>query len=348
MNIVIEDTNGGAHHYEHLGWAKVLTYCGHQVVLWNANEKPALDLFSEIKVDIFLGQAYNLTRPLIKALAKNPDCRVALKAGDWGEMNLVWDSQKYPVLLASDSEREAVRQVMNNSGVDFLYIHYHPDYIKQTHGYWIEQFGLPVHSNMNAADIFEYTNGQFLPEIASDVAFVGGRWGYKAITLDAYLLKLCNPNLNINLKIFGNTSWNVPQYCGYIPDNIVKHVFSSATVCPSISELHSQDFGHDIIERPFKLLSNKSFVISDNVAGLRKLFPDGIVFAENPQDFVEKVFHYLKNPDERLPFIKNGYEAVIKNHTYFDRMSQLFKNLGLLKESDNVMSVKNQVCGVTQ
>lgn len=341
MNIVIQDT-GGAHHWQHLGWAKVFTYCGHNVLLWNPAEKPALDLFNEIQVDVFLGQAYNLTRPLIKALAKTPDCRVALKAGDWGPMNLSWDHQKYPVLLASEEEKDLVGQVMDNNGINFLHIHYHPKWIGATHGCWTTEFGLPVHSSMNAADIFEYTNGIFMPEIASDVAFVGGRWGYKSITLDAYLLKLCNPNLNLNVKIFGNTGWGVPQYCGTIPDALVKHVFSSATICPSISELHSQDFGHDIIERPFKLLSNKSFCISDKVEGLEMLFPDGIVYADNPKDFVEKVFHYLNHPDERLPFIESGYEAVMKSHTYFDRAASFFENLGFTKEAEDVIIMKNK------
>lgn len=347
MNIVIEDTPG-AHHWQHLGWAKAFTYCGHNVLLWNPQEKPALDLFNEIKVDIFLGQSYNLNRALIKALAKNPNCRVALKAGDWGELNKVWDSKKYPVLLASEEEKDLVSQVMTNNGINFLHIHYHPDYIQDTHGYWTGEFGVPVCSSMNAADVFEYTNGQFLPEIASDVAFVGGRWGYKSITLDAYLLKLCNPNLDLNIKIFGNTGWNVPQYCGSIPDELVKHVFASATICPSISELHSQDFGYDLIERPFKLLSNKSFCICDNVAGFKKLFPDGMVYADSPTDFIEKVFYYIKNPDKRLSFIENGYKAVIKSHTYFDRISEMFNNFSLPEEAKQVILIKNQICGDIQ
>jgi spore maturation protein CgeB len=70
---------------------------------------------------------------------------------------------------------------------------------------------------------------------------------------------------------------------------------------------------------------------------------DEIVFAKTPEEFEELVLHYLKYPDERLPFIKRGYETVCDKHTYFDRCADIFNNLHLSWEADKVMEVKKEI-----
>ena len=188
---------------------------------------------------------------------------------------------------------------------------------------------------MNAADIFTFTNGQVLPEFKCDIAFTGGYWPYKAQVLDKYLMPICKEDV-YNIKIFGNSKWPTKCYCGFVPDWCIRHAFKSATICPNLHEPHSQVFGYDIIERPFKLLSNKCFVVSDNVSGLKQLIPDGIVYADNPEAFREIIEHYIRNPEDREKYIKNGYDNVMENHTYFHRIHEMFMRLNMLEEASNV------------
>lgn len=332
MKILISNDSPFAHSFERVGLGRAFGYSGYQVCLWDIHSKSAFDIFNEFQPDIFIGQAYNLTRSLIKCLLLRPNLRVCLKAGDWGPFYNNWSEQdhaKYPILMASAEEKENVLLLHSKGQLDFLFIHYHPDYIANTHGHWIKE-GIKVISLMNAADVFDYTNGQYKDELACDIGFVGGRWGYKARTLDRYILPLCNPESKYSIKIFGNQPWNVPQYCGNLPTQLVKHLFSSATICPSISEPHSQDFGFDIIERPFKLLSNKAFVISDYVDGLRKLYnEDELVMVKSPEEFQQKINYFINNPSERHKYIKNGYEKTIARGTYFDRAASVLHTLGL-------------------
>ena len=219
---------------------------------------------------------------------------------------------------------------------DYLHIYYHPDWIEQTHGGWINA-GIPVHSHMNAADIIEYTNGTELPEFRSDVTFVGGYWPYKAQILDKWMVPLAKEQ-KARVKIFGGGDWPSRSYCGSIDNQLVRDALRSATVCPNLHEPHSQDFGYDINERTFKLLSNKCFVVSDSVEGAKKLFhQDEVAFASNPEEFKELVYHYVQYPDERLGFIHRGYNLVMDKHTYFNRAADIFQKLGFQIESQAVL-----------
>lgn len=346
MKVLISNDSMTAHYYQHLGIGRAFDFSGHKAVLWDKNGKSAHDIFFEYEPDLFIGQAYNLDRALIKCIQSRPKLRVVLKGGDWGSFYDDWDEQKhkkYPILMASKQEKENVMRLRDSGNLDYLFVHYHPDYIEQTHGHWMKE-NIMVISFMNAADLFDYTNGQYKEEFASDVAFVGGRWGYKSITLDRWLLPLCNPlsERKVNVKIFGNQDWGVPQYYGKLPPGISKHIFSSAIICPNISEPHSQDFGFDIIERPFKLMSNKCFVISDYVDGLRDLYSDQeLVLARTPEEFINTVYFYLDNPDKRHTFRLNGYKKTIKEHTYFDRIVHLCNKLNLSTKA--ILEAKEKV-----
>lgn len=342
MKILIANDGPCAFYYIRLGLARTFNACGHQVQLWDINHVPATDMFDTFNPDIFLGQTYNTTRSLCTIIRERPHMKVIMKAGDWGPLTDTIDSSKYGVLKANENEKRLILDLYDETGKpDYLDIYYHPDYIEQTHGYWIKR-GVPVNSHMLAADIFEYTNGQFRPEFQSDITFVGGYWGGKSQVFNKYLLPLCN-EFKYKIKIFGNSHWPFPQYCGYVQNELVKDVLASATICPQLHEIHSQDFGFDMSERTFKLLSNKCFVISDYVEGLSKLFGDKLLLVKSPEDFWEKLDHFIKNPDDRLKYIQRGYDEVMSKHTYFHRVSEIFNKLGLTSHSQKCMEVYEQI-----
>jgi len=111
-------------------------------------------------------------------------------------------------------------------------------------------------------------------------------------------------------------------------------VFASAKICPNLSEPHSQEFGYDVVERPFKLLSNKCFVISDYVTDMHKLFPHEIVYGKNPEDFMQKIKMWLGDDmaNERRKLAQAGHFEVMRKHTYFHRIMDVMKNLDLPDE----------------
>lgn len=349
MKILISHDRSPAHYFIRLGLAKAWEAAGHSIAMWDIKSKPVYDMFDEFKPDIFWGQAYNLNDAIINCIAEKPHMKVILRAGDWGIKQDEIDLQKYPILVASENERAMVQKLLDKTGKpNFVHSHYHPNRIMDTHGYWQEKMGVKVVGLHSAADVFDYTNGQYLPEFVCDIAFVGGYWGYKGQTLSKYMMRLCQVGKPYHIKIYGNQGWGCPQYCGSLPTEFVRHALASATICPNVSELHSQVFGYDIVERPYKLLSNKCFCISDYVDSMAKdVFKnDEIVFANNPDEFEELIQHYLKYPNERIPYIERGYNTVINSETYFHRVSKVFTELNLPHEAAKVDAAYNKVKGL--
>tara|TARA_R100001163_G_C5066508_1_gene204976 strand:+ start:2975 stop:4021 length:1047 start_codon:yes stop_codon:yes gene_type:complete len=339
MRIMISSDGPHAHYYIRLGWAKVFQAIGHQVVIWDISTKSAYDAFDEVEPDIFMGQTYNLDRSLFNCIKERPEMKVVMRASDWGDMQNEIDTDRYPILVANKEESIWVERLKRECDKpDFVHNHYHDKWMKATHNRW-EMIGVKVVSMMHGADVFDYAGSGVIDNLKSDVTFIGGYWPYKAERLDPYMIRLCNPVGKFNIKIFGGSSWPVVQYCGHISNENVKHAFRSSLVCPNVSEPHSQDFGYDIIERPFKILMSGGFCISDYVESMANdvFTNEELVFAKTPEEFEKLVSYYVNNPEERLPYIQRGYESVLRNHTYFHRIADLFNELQMPEQAEKCL-----------
>ena len=339
MKILISNDGPHAHYYIRMSWAKVFSAMGHRVQMWQTGEKPAFDVFDEFEPDLFMGQTYNLDKALFKCIKSRPHMKVVMRASDWGDMQKGIDLKKYPILVAQEKEKKLLEKLKEETGKpDFVHNHYHDNWIKATHNKW-KDIGIEPISLIHAADIFEFYLKQPSDVLKCDVGFVGGYWPYKAINLDKYLVSLCHPVGKYNIKIFGSSDWPVVQYLGRIASENVGTLFASATISPNISEPHSQDFGYDIIERPFKILMSGGFCISDYVESMANdVFTNNeIVFAKTVKEFKTLVDYYIENPEKRAEHIEAGYNLVAQNHTYFHRVAKVFSKLGMDSESDRCM-----------
>ena len=59
------------------------------------------------------------------------------------------------------------------------------------------------------------------------------------------------------------------------------------------------------------------------------MFGDGIVIAESPENFKEKIDHYLNNTSERVDIAAKGYQYIINNHTSVHRAAEILNYFGL-------------------
>jgi spore maturation protein CgeB len=68
------------------------------------------------------------------------------------------------------------------------------------------------------------------------------------------------------------------------------------------------------------------------------MFGDGIVIADSPRDFAEKIEHYRNaSACEREAIAKVGQQYVKKNHTGFHRAAQILEEFGLGQLSDKLL-----------
>jgi hypothetical protein len=324
-----------------MAWANAFDASGHEVFFWDRDSYNAFDVFDMSEPDIFLGQSYNLDEATIKCIKERPHLRVGLRAGDWGDHEKEVDKSLYNILFCSEKEKRALKKLKDETGKpDFVHIHYPEWAIEHTHNHF-KKIGIDAHSLMMCADTSSYMMGEVKKHLECDIGFVGGYWPYKGIVMDQYLMPLLHPIGKYNVKIFGNQPWPVNQYCGVIKDDEVKNLFASASICPNLSEPHAQKFGFDVNERIFKVLFAGGFCITDNVAGYR-MFGDGVVIANSPEDFKEKVNYYLRNPVEAAEIKEKGYWIVKENHTNYHRAAQIMNILGYKTEANKILRIVDE------
>ena len=322
------------------GWGRVFSNLGHTFMFWQPEVKPAFDVFSEFEPDIFIGTTFDLDRAIYKNIVSRPNMKVILYASAWGELIDNIDPKEYPIVIATEKEKELLAKLKRETGKpDFVFLHYHNNWIQRTLGGW-DTIGIKPVSMLNAADLYDYYPGEVKEQFISDIAFVGGYWPYKGRNLNKFILPLCN---KYKVKIFGNQPWPVPQYLGYTDTEDVKHIFSSAKICPNVSEPHSTDFGFDIVERPFKILSSGNFCISDYVQSqVEDIFHDIIPSPKTYNEFKDLIDYYLDKPEERQQLANKGKKLVLMEHTYFERVRDMFLHLGMFGDAEKTVELKKK------
>lgn len=83
----------------------------------------------------------------------------------------------------------------------------------------------------------------------------------------------------------------------------------------------NQTISDDMNYRIFETLGCKTFLLTNNVHNLSRLFKNGehLVTYESVGDMVEKIKYYIKNENTLNQISQCGYEEVLKNHTYMSR-----------------------------
>lgn len=325
------------------GWRQVFIRTGHEW-RWMKPNEAILDVFNEYEPDIFIGATYEINNSLIKALRDRPHVKVLMKANNWGYTNKDIDLQKFPIGLITEKELQAVTQLLKQAGKpDFVFNFYHINRYDGTMELWNKNMGIGLVEGLPAADTFNYHILESQEELKCDIGFVGGYWPYKAQNLDKYLIPLCYPVGKYNIKIFGNQPWPVPQYMGSASTPVTEALFSSATICPNISEPHANEFGFEVNERIFKLAASKAFCINDPIASLSEdiFVKNELIIADGPEHFHDLVHMFTINPQLRDIHINACYDTVMNHHTYCHRIANIWDKLGYPVEAKKSLDLLN-------
>lgn len=339
MKILCQLDQGGSF-FVRQGWGKVFKLAGHDFRFWTRETKSAFDAFHDFVPDLLISCTYSIDRGLYKQIVAHPEMKVILFGSAWGDYVDNLDHTKYPIVMINDKEKETLEQLKKETGKpDYVFIHVTDKYLEPTMGGW-RKIGIEPIGILNAADVLDYYPTSPRPELACDIGFVGGYWGYKSRNIDNFLIPLCQPQTKLKVKIFGNQSWPVSNYLGFIDTTRVRELFSSATVCPSVSESHSTDLGFDIVERPFKVLSSGAFCVADYVEEAKELFNEQeLIMCKTPEEYHNSIKHFINYPNDRKPFIDAGRKKVLSAHTYFHRVAKMFGKLNLINEAMQVLLV---------
>lgn len=343
MRWLITTDGPNAHHYHRMGVARALKHAGHEVSFLDIRHQSPYDAFDVLDPEILWTQSYNLNTPL-KECIKTSNCKVFMRAFDFGPMlktveKLNRNGADLMIEAARSSEIENVKEIAGR--VSFVCNHYVPSMIGEAMEYWKQW--VPVTHNMLGYCPFTYGGGKNDPLFTSDVSFIGS-YHHRKPALNNYIIQLNELKYKrpLNIKVFSTWHWPSEYYCGVVPTERNKDVYHNAAICPNISEEHSRQIGHDVIERIYSVLGGGNFCISDYVKGAEELFEEEMVFAKSKDEFQKLILHYLDHPEERYFYCERAKKKVWAAHTYFDRAHHLFYELGFYKEAENMLRVKEE------
>ncbi len=326
MRILIANDGLHAHAYERSALLNALQTSGIEATIYNCKMNRAFDVFDSYEPDVFIGQLYNMDSATVKCIKERPHLRLALRAGEFSKT----PNENPHILQSGDYEISVLKDLLDNCGKpDFIFTHYMQKDIENTHECFSE-LGVKLVGIPMSADINSYLYSNYDNDLACDIGFVGGYWPYKGKIIDKYLTPILS-DYTFKVKIFGNQVWpHVNQYCGILSDEKVKDLFLSSKICPNLSEPHSQEIGIDVNERAFKILCSGGFCIMDNVRAAKEIFQDGVVFAETPNDFRDKIEFYLdpKNIEKKNKIAETGKNIVLSEHTNYHRAALFLESFG--------------------
>lgn len=162
-------------------------------------------------------------------------------------------------------------------------------------------------------------------EFNDDILFVGFS---KGRVLRKIICDILETNHDFSIYGFGWEEFIDSKYIKgqFIDNNILNKAYSS---CKILLNDHWEDMVQKdfVSNRIYDALACKTFVISDNVSSIKKLFQGNVVTYTTPQDLNEKLNYYLSHNDEREAMANRGYQIVLKNHTFDNRVSEILEVL---------------------
>lgn len=133
--------------------------------------------------------------------------------------------------------------------------------------------------------------------------------------------------LGYSYQVFGDQIWQLAglNYNGPLVGDITKlaHVYATAKVSLNIHTEQQVKLQAFVNERSFQILLCGGLQITDNPL-TSKYLGDHCLIAISVTDYIQKTINVIENQNERFSKIRANVEYVANNHTYFNRLSNLF------------------------
>jgi len=318
MKILVTHRPGGAFGFITDSWINAFKDKGHEVSRWDGIERS----WYSFEPDLYLGCSGHK-----QPIPPNHNAKIAIHVNPYG-----------PIDVNGINEQQQSKDWVISMKPDIVFGYGFDDdsiYWK----YWKEKLGIPWCPMPTAGDktIFNITTP--IESRSNGLIYIGGRWSYKATSIDKYLLSaIRHAQANKHkVEVYGWGDWPPGISRGQITNEEVPLLFNKSKIGPCISEPHTQMHGFDLPERFFKVSLCGLLPIHDPVPTLKRLFPD-LPMAQNVDQYVELCNYYLTHDAERINLAKKINSLVLNGHTYHHRLSRLLRELGFVSESHEMLN----------
>ncbi len=157
-----------------------------------------------------------------------------------------------------------------------------------------------------------------------DVAFIGQLYG----TRKEYIDYLIDSGINVKTYGFGTEGGRLNQF-------EMIEIMNRAKIILNFSA-SSQKRTKQIKGRIFEAAGCGAMVLSDYVDGIEKYFvPDKeITLFKTKEEMKEKILFYLNHEDELIKISHAGEQRILKDHTIYKRLSEIFDYVSKVKFSN--------------
>lgn len=236
-----------------------------------------------------------------------------------------------PYEFAHDDEPDFIKEIENR----IVHTHFETNVWSEYMGGWkdnnIDLIHLPVAGNMIKA----------LPPTCSklvDVAMVANfshRQGIMRQLIEPLFKRL--DLLDYSYQAFGDNVWKLAglNHNGPLSDGVTKlaHIYATAKVCPNVHTEKQVSIQAYINERSFMIPLCGGIQVSDNPMAQTYL-GSGCEIATSTTSFMNKVIALVEDQSQHFDIIRTNLEHVAHNHTYFNRLTKIFRAMGLLELGD--------------
>ena len=308
MKILAANPDGGAFYYIINGYIKAFEAHGHIAKRWNGNLKE----LREFKPDLYFGSS-----GWIQDLPLERDFCVCLHVNPYGDK--IGSISSGPII----DESEQIIQKVAKIKPDRVWGYFSEPQRKYWKN-WENILNIPALPLPTAADHFLFKQTSTIKQY--DIGFIGGRWPYKSINIDKYLLPALK---KFKYKIAGWGGWPDNISSGTTTDPEVVELLSESLIAPCICEPHTTIYGIDVPERIFKVSLCGALAISDIFKDIEYLFPNNMIpIADTPEKYSELIKYYLDHSEEREELVKKQREYILNTHTYVHRTYEILKSIG--------------------
>lgn len=315
MRILIPNRPGGAFGYITDGWLNALRDKGHEVRRYDNK----IETWNQFNPDLYIGCSGHKQN-----IPSDRRAKVAIHVNPYGPTDI----------QGINENADNIKWVVDQAPDAVFGYGFESDRIVWS--FWTQKQGIPWVPIPTAADKVLFCDKNKTRDIG--VVYLGGRWAYKGLTIDAFLIPaLRDPRINFELYGWGDWPGN---FCkGVLAEDKVVDFFNRGRVGPCISERHTQQFGIDIPERAWKLAACGVLVVHDPVPTMRSHFKSAVI-AQNADQFKKLLVKYSSDDyqEERLEIANEQKREVLDNHTYHHRMAGLFSSLGWEDEAAKMVA----------
>lgn len=317
MKVLLCNRPSGAFGYITDGWANALRDKGHKVQRWDGNENS----WASFAPDLYCGASGHK-----QPIPPRRNCKIAIHVNPYGPVDI----------QGINESQENIRWTLNQKP-DAVF-GYGQESDRLLWSYWTQRHNIPWVPMPTAGDRIVFKQTRPLSDRPLDVVYLGGRWAYKGLTIDSYLVPLLESK-EVSYKLHGWGDWQPGLCSGVLADDKACDFLNSGKIGPCISEQHTHSYGIDIPERAFKIALCGALVVHDAALSIKQLIPSALV-AHNSEQF-QQYIRYFSRPDkqmERMGLVAQQCAEVLSGHTYHHRMSTLFASLGLVGEAAKMLA----------